>query len=413
MNLKALLTFALAGFIISSCTNAQSTNKQALTFKSDSSSSAAIQSIPIEISGNLIFLQVRINNSAPLWFILDSGAEGLLLNRRRAEALGLHLEGKDKAAGAGGNSYDIAFAKDVTVSLGSAELSHQTLSVTSFAALEPSFGRTIDGVIGYHLLSHYVVEIDYAARLVKLYQPQEFKYSGKGEVFPITFIGGHSIVKARISLPHRKPLEARFLLDTGASSEGLLTRPFVESQKLLSGSLKTVRETPFVGLGGESKSVIGRLENLRLGRFELVRPIVDFSQDQNGALARADIDGVIGGEIFRRFKVIFDYSRQQIILEPNSSFSEPFEASMSGIRLWAEGSDFRIFIVHRIMENSPAAELGLREGDQIVSIEGQNAISFTLDQLKEMFRQAGKEYLLGVKRDGKIQQVKIKMKRLI
>jgi hypothetical protein len=413
MNWKVLLMFAIGIFVISSCTNAQVTKEEDSTFNPDSSSSAAIRTIPIEISGNLIFLQARINNSGPFWFILDSGAEGLLLDSRRANGLGLRFEGKSKAGGAGENSYDIAFAKDVTVSLGGVELANQTLSVTSLAPLEPSFGRTIDGIIGYHLLSRYVVEIDYAARLVKLYKPQEFQYSGKGERIPITIVGGLSVVSARISLPQREPLEARFLLDTGASSEAILNRPFVESQKLLDGSVKTIREPSSVGLGGDSTTVIGRLESLKLGPFVLEHPIVDFAQDRKGALARRDIDGIIGGEVFRRFKVIFDYSRQQIILEPNLSFSEPYEGTMSGIRLRAEGNDFRVFIVHRIMENSPAAEAGLREGDQIVSINGQNAVSLTLDQLKHMFRQAGKEYLLGVKRGGTIQQVNIKMRRLI
>lgn len=412
MNLKVLLMFAISIFI-SSCANAQSTKREDSTFNSNVSSSAAIQSIPIEISGKLIFLQIRINNSEPLWFILDSGAEGLLLDSRRAKALGLRLEGKSKAGGAGENSYDIAFAKDVTVSLAGAELANQTLSVTSLAALEPSFGHAIDGIIGYHLLSRYVVEIDYAARLVKLYEPQQFQYSGAGEKIPITFIGGHSIVGAKISLPQRDPLDARLLLDTGASDEAVLTRPFVESHKLLNDSVKTIREPSSVGLGGESAPIIGRVEGIQLGHFTLSHPIVTFAQDRSGAFARTDIDGVIGGEIFRRFKVIFDYSRQQIILESNSSLTEPFEAAMSGIRLQAQGSDFKTFTVHRIMENSPATEVGLREGDQIVSINGQNAVSFTLDQLRQMFRQEGKEYLLGVKRGGVTRQVKIKMRSLI
>jgi hypothetical protein len=88
--MRPLLTFAI-GIFLSSCANAQSTKKDTSTFNPNISSSAAICSIPIEISGKLIFLQVRINNSEPLWFNLDSGAEGLLLDTRRAKALGLRL----------------------------------------------------------------------------------------------------------------------------------------------------------------------------------------------------------------------------------------------------------------------------------------------------------------------------------
>ncbi|HUQ33030.1 MAG TPA: aspartyl protease family protein [Pyrinomonadaceae bacterium] len=414
MLIKLPLGLILLGCLfLSSCAVAQNSRNASSAPEPVLTLNTEAVSIPIETSGNLVFLQVRVNGSAPLWFILDSGAEGLLLDSRRVKELGLRLEGKSKAGGAGENSYDITFAKDVTVSLAGMELTNQTLSVTSLASIEPTLGRTVDGIIGYHLLSRFVVEIDYAARLIKLYKPQEFQYSGKGEIIPITFIGGHSVVSVRISLPGRESLEARCLLDTGASSEALMTSPFVESQKLLSGSVKTIREPPAAGLGGDTTTVIGRLDSLKLGRFILERPIVDFARDRKGALARTDIDGIIGGEVFRRFRVIFDYSRQRIILEPNSSFPEPYEATMSGIHLWAEGSDFRRFIVHRIVENSPASEVGLREGDQIISINGQNATSLTLYQLKQMFGQEGKEYILGVKRGRKIQQVKIKMRRLI
>jgi len=34
---------------------------------------------------------------------------------------------------------------------------------------------------------------------------------------------------------------------------------------------------------------------------------------------------VVGGEIFRRFKMIIDYSRKRMILEPNQSFNDAFE----------------------------------------------------------------------------------------
>ena len=53
--------------------------------------------------------------------------------------------------------------------------------------------------------------------------------------------------------------------------------------------------------------------------------------------------GNIGNEILRRFKVTFDYSRAQMILEPNNAIDQPDEFDMSGLSPLAEESDLRVY----------------------------------------------------------------------
>src|SRR5215218_9430208 len=64
--------------------------------------SRAVAQIPIELSGNEIFLSLRVNGSEPLWFVLDTGAGSTVISTTAAEALGLKLEGSHQARGAGG-----------------------------------------------------------------------------------------------------------------------------------------------------------------------------------------------------------------------------------------------------------------------------------------------------------------------
>ena len=85
----------------------------------------------------------------------------------------------------------------------------------------------------------------------------------------------------------------------------------------------------------------------------------------------------MGGDILRRFKVIFDYTRKRMILEPNSQFDESFEYDMSGISLTAEGRDYKILRVGRVFEDTPAAEAGLRDGDQILAVDGKPSSELT------------------------------------
>jgi hypothetical protein len=78
-------------------------------------------------------------------------------------------------------------------------------------------------------------------------------------------------------------------------------------------------------VGGEQKLLVGRVKAVRLGRFILNNPTVALSLDTEGSGASAEIDGLIGGEVFRRFKVILDYSRKQMILEPNKNLNDPYD----------------------------------------------------------------------------------------
>jgi len=98
------------------------------------------------------------------------------------------------------------------------------------------------------------------------------------------------------------------------------------------------------------------------------------------------------------------------MLEPNSHFAEPYEIDMSGIELVADGDKL---LIDDVDEDSSAAEAGVKGGDILLAINGRPAAEFTLDQIRTMFMQDGKEYLLSLKRDGKVLEIKLRLKRII
>lgn len=102
-----------------------------------------------------------------------------------------------------------------------------------------------------------------------------------------------------------------------------------------------------------------------------------------------------------------------MILEPNAQFSESFETDMSGMELLADGEDFSIVLVDDVKPDSPAAKAGVLGGDIITAIDNRQAKEFTLEQIRQMFKQDGGEYLLNLKRDGTEVQVRIKLRRLL
>jgi hypothetical protein len=82
------------------------------------------------------------------------------------------------------------------------------------------------------------------------------------------------------------------------------------------------------------------VESLEIDGVTILNPVADFSTDTKGVTATTNYDGTIGGDILRRFTVILDYSRQQMILQPNSTFGDPFAFDLSGRTLTGEAALF-------------------------------------------------------------------------
>ena len=62
-------------------------------------------------------MQLRVNGSTPLWFGLDTGASGTVLDASHAKMLGIKVSGDGDVEGTGENSAAAGMAKDVSFSL--------------------------------------------------------------------------------------------------------------------------------------------------------------------------------------------------------------------------------------------------------------------------------------------------------
>lgn len=294
--------------------------------------------IPFELDEyNHIWLRVSVNGS-PLSFVLDTGASGPYptLSLRAAELLGMKLQflGRKTNAGVGTKPTDFHIVTDkASLSLPGVELSSRALFAMSRndcadqatdggidrnvpSKQNPKEGTKIvmDGVFGTGFFSSFVVEIDYPARLINLYEPQSYQYSGAGKSFPLE-MDELIYVRAQVKAPKRPPVKARLVVDTGAATTLTLNRQFAEEHKILPPP-ERLTPTNECGVGGwaEGTSYEGTLKALQLGDIKLSNPVTFFRKNPVGE----GYDGLLGGGALRNFKVIFDYSRSRMILEPPS-----------------------------------------------------------------------------------------------
>src|SRR5437762_2129116 len=91
--------------------------------------------IPFELTSNVIFLQVRVNGSEPLWFVLDTGAPGTVLDTSRAKMLGIKVSGGGNIEGAGENTAAAGMAKDVPFNLTGLDFQAREIAVLPLSNL--------------------------------------------------------------------------------------------------------------------------------------------------------------------------------------------------------------------------------------------------------------------------------------
>ena len=373
-----------------------------------------IVTIPFKLVTRHIVVPVKINNSRPLSFVFDTGDKVGIVDIGRAKELGLDLQGQVRIGGAGSDTLIGSYVRGATWKLqGFEDFSQPVTLAIPLGRLAARFGHDFDGIIGSDFIKQFVIEVDYQARILKLHAKDGFAYSGSGDSIPIQFNSqGHPLIEAEVTPRGGQPIKGRFVLDLGSSAALALHSPLVKEHRLLESNHPTIRAIGVGGAGGESLGRLGRVSELKIGKFKIAAPPALFSQDKAGAFASASLAGNIGQRIASKFKLFLDYERHRIILEPSATFQDPFDQAQTGMALTTEGADFSTLRVLDVLENSPASEAGLLRDDQILKVDDKNAAELGVTRLGELFERPG-AYRLTVRRGDKTIQLTLTTRRLI
>ena len=365
--------------------------------------------LPYEEIGGHVFVRGQIGDSGPRWFTLDTGASHSVLDAACVRSLGIPVKPGRTFTGAGG-AVTGEMARDVAIRLAGVEIRIPQLDVSPLDALRQALGRDVDLVLGYELWSRFIVEIDPIAQEIRLHDPETWTYRGAGESIPMRMEENCPYVELRLQLPEVGTVDIECIIDTGSGNTLILQPAFVDTHRLLDRVGKTL-PIRAGGVGGEFGMSLARLPSLRIGRFEVERPLVLLPQ--GGDFAGPNSAGNIGGGLLRRFTTIFDYAHKQLILEPNARFAAPDEHDMSGAGLTPSSAKPGVYLIARVREGSAADDAGIRVGDCLVAIDGRPTAEMTLERIRGLLREDGRERELRVRRAGDLLDIRVKLRRMI
>ncbi|MFZ2898182.1 MAG: aspartyl protease family protein [Saprospiraceae bacterium] len=373
--------------------------------------------IPFEYKNHFILVKLTFEHALPLTFIFDTGAETTLLTSIEiAELMQLTYEREIKIVGADLNRELSAFlVRNTHIKMGDLSLPYQSILVLEEDVFHFSeyTGMDVHGILGATTFRQFIVEIDYEARVIRLIPPKYFRPPRHSINLPVEINRSKPYLTTAVRSANDSTIQAKFLVDSGASLAMVIhpdTDPALEvPEKVIPGNIG-------MGLGGNLEGVLGILPSMQLGdialqdipaHYQSITTIIDSS-----FLNRRN--GILGNKVLERFTVTLDYYRGQLYLKPNGLFHKPFPINKSGMLIIAAGPDLKTFMVHAVMEDSPAGLAGVKPGDIIVNMNCQSFRFLDLDALYRMLSgKEGKKIRLKLDRGGEKLVSKFTLKKLL
>lgn len=399
------------------------------------------QKVKFELINNLIIIPVEVNG-AKLSFLLDSGVgTPILFNLSDQDSVQINNVTEIAIKGLGeGTPMKGLSSKGNTFKINSISNRNQQLYVVLDKDINfsPSLGIPVHGIIGYDLFKDFVVEINYGSKVIKFHDPDNYrpKYGKNHEKLPLVIENKKAYVDGNVFMGDKEEIPVRLLVDTGSSDAIWL---FENGEKGLDIPEKHYDDYLGKGLSGNIFGKRTMVEGFRLGSSSLQGPKAAFPDMESFSALKdlGDRNGSIGGEILKRFNIVFNYSKNEMVIKRNGNFKEPFQYNLSGIELMHAGmryiaekltdargivkSDEKSFgnvqllmegrtrlslvpeiVVSSIRAGSPAHEAGLQEGDLLLTVNGKSVHEYKLQEVLQMLNEReGKRVKLVIERYNK------------
>jgi predicted aspartyl protease len=373
--------------------------------------------IPFEIYNNLIVIDVLLNKSMPLKFILDTGVRTTVLTEKSlTDMLQLEYARKITIPGAGGEKLVDAFVvNNVSLNIGEIEGNGHALLVleTDLLQLKNYLGVNVHGILGYELFSRFVVDINYDEKKVTFYNPATYKKRGKYIEIPITVEDTKPYIEANIIIRDSTLVKAKFMLDTGASHTMLLDERSSDDIYVPEPNIST---TLGRGLAGDIYGEIARIDKMWVDKFNFDGVITTFpnADSYEVSLKSTFRNGTLGGGMMMRFHIIFDFVNSKIYVRKGREYRRPFEYNLSGLVIKAKGVYLRKYEIDNVRESSTAEAAGLKKGDEITKINGFRTDDLNLEEVMGRLNvKANKKLRLVILRDGQTLNIQFRLARLI
>jgi len=252
--------------------------------------------------GQLMMVEARIDQSAPAWFVVDSGASHTVFDPKFANELGLELTSAPPTTGTGTGEVPKSHTRPVVMTLGEVkvDLPEPWVIDLSKAPLPPA----VRGLVGAELFKTFVVRMDPTKSTLTVFAPATYRHEGEGASIPLLVEGDKLFLEATLEVPAGQTVTHKLRIDTGSESsvnDGVVQKSAELRTSILGG-----------GLGEQFKSYSGVFTSVKIGPYAIKH-----------VWGPGGPRPSIGMELLRRFVITFDAPHGRMYLEPTPALADP------------------------------------------------------------------------------------------
>ena len=377
-------------------------------------SDASSFSLSFEISQNLMVIPVWINESAMLRMILDTGISNTIVTELlNSDSVSLNHARAVSVAGLGDGEAIQAYQSEnnqIRISNpGNSYSGIQGDGFDVFILLENQFdlssqlGFPVNGLIGNDILRNFILEIDPVSMLITFWDPEQYNLSRRTKRFsqiPLEINNGKAHLNVKLKQTDGSTVTTKLLIDSGASLAVWIspfTNPWIKIPEI------TIPAFLGQGLSGEINGVNGRIPELTIGPYTFHNPIISYPDSISITVVSlgGERNGSVGNDIFRRFRAIIDFEHATLYLKPNKWFKDSFTYNRSGMEIDKPMGQLPYIRIFNVVDHSPAAQVGIKPGDQLKSLNFIPAYQLNLDEINSFLHgHAGTIIRVELIRDG-------------
>ena len=394
--------------------------------------------IPFQLINNSIIVQPKVND-IQLNLLLDTGSGyNILFAFPEKDSIAFNNTSKIKITGPGMDEpIDAYISKNNKIEF--KKLSSKKLDVILMLEDKYSFttsiGIPIHGILGADFFTDNIVEIQYDTKRIIVYRKEIKRFATKISNYnqlPFILKDKKPYIPVTINIEDRETKKLELLVDTGLS-DGL----WIFEKELNVKNKKYIDDYLGSGIGGNVFGKRVRFNTINFSDYEFKEPII--SMPDTISFLKKNIlnkrDGSVGGEILKRFNVVFNYSKQIMYLDKNNNYNSKFYYNMAGFDIHHNGVEvveekiqsdsptgstnvteliydtskvnFKYVLkpgieISYIRKNSVAEKAGLKVDDKIISINGRKSVSYKLYEILEILQKSANETVsIEVERKGK------------
>ena len=353
--------------------------------------------MPAKMNAGCFYIPIRINGSQQSYlFLIDTGANVSVIDSELATKLNVAGIDKFSVGGVGGGDTKAAMTDSMTLETGDATFSNARMAVISNPFHDSGIEHPVSGILGFDMLKHTVLKLDYANKAVTIFDPLRFTDTQQIQI-PLGYYPHPQIevTFAKDGISYTTPVA----VDSGASGGLALPRDFIAQNSTF--KLENTHTLKFIGLGGEDSEQAGTVPELHLGDQVLKDQAVELMDQYGGSY------GLLGAEVLSQYDVTFDTTDNLLLLRPNGHapmiLSDSASRSVAAISTapstfpdasappqptTAEGAGFQVNQANGsyIVTAVSVRHSGIHVGDLIMQIDGTRTAGLDMAHMTKLLQ---------------------------